>query len=84
MEYQYITNKAGQTVAVVVPIQEWEALQSKVKEECLTSAEVKEAEQSWKDYLAGKAEPIEQVRKELLEDKTSNCSRFIGPSRGRL
>jgi len=68
MEHQYITNKAGQTVAVVVPIQEWEALQSKVKEECLTSAEVKEAEQSWKDYLAGKAEPIEQVRKELLED----------------
>ena len=67
MEYQYLTNKNGKTVAVVVPLQEWEALQSKMEEEYLTDAEIKEAEQSWKDYLAGKGEPVEQVMKELLE-----------------
>jgi PHD/YefM family antitoxin component YafN of YafNO toxin-antitoxin module len=69
MEYQYVTNKNGKTVAVVVPLQEWEALQSKMEEESLTDAEIKEAEQSWKDYLAGKGEPVEQVIKELLEDR---------------
>ena len=69
MEYQYITNKAGTPVAVVVPLHEWEALQSRVKEECLTDAEIREAEQGWKDYLAGRGEPIEQVRKELLENR---------------
>jgi len=69
MEYQYITNKNGKTVAVVVPLQEWEELQSKLEEECLTDAEIKEAEQSWRDYLAGKGEPVKQVMKELLEDR---------------
>ena len=69
MEYQYVTNKNGKTVAVVVPLQEWEALQSKLEEEYLTDAEIKEAEQSWRDYIAGKGEPVEQVMKELLEDR---------------
>jgi PHD/YefM family antitoxin component YafN of YafNO toxin-antitoxin module len=69
MEYQYVTNKNGKTIAVVVPLQEWEALQSKLEEECLTDAEIKEAEQSWRDYLAGKGEPVDQVMKELLEDR---------------
>ncbi|MEE8480201.1 MAG: hypothetical protein V3T59_03055 [Desulfobacterales bacterium] len=69
MEYQYVTNKNGKTVAVVVPLQEWEALQAKMEEECLTDAEIEEAEQSWRDYLAGKGEPVEQVMKELLEDR---------------
>lgn len=69
MEYQYVTNKNGKTVAVVVPLQEWEALQSKLEDECLTDVEIKEAEQSWRDYLAGKGEPVEQVMKELLEDR---------------
>ncbi len=69
MEYQYVTNKNGKTVAVVVPLQEWEALQSKLEEECLTDAEIKEAEQSWGDYLAGKGEPVELVMKELMEDR---------------
>ena len=69
MEYQYVTNKNGKTVAIVVPLQEWKALQSKLEEECLTDAEIKEAEQSWRDYLAGKGEPVEQVMKELLEDR---------------
>ena len=40
-----------------------------MEEECLTNAEIKEAEQSWRDYLAGKGEPVEQVMKELLEDR---------------
>ena len=69
MEYQYVTDKNGKTLAVVVPLQEWEALQAKMEEECLTDAEIEEAEQSWRDYLAGKGEPVEQVRKELLEDR---------------
>jgi hypothetical protein len=69
MEYQYITNKAGKRIAVVVPLKEWETLQSKMKEECLTDAEIREAEQGWKDYLAGKGEPIDQVKKELLVDR---------------
>ena len=69
MEYQYVTNKNGKTVAVVVPLQEWEELQSKLEEECVTDAEIKEAEQSWRDYLASKGEPVEQVMKELLEDR---------------
>ena len=69
MEYQYVTNKNGETVAVVVPLQEWEALQSKLEEEYLTDAEIKEAEQSLRDYIAGKGEPVEQVMKELLEDR---------------
>ncbi len=69
MEYQYVTDKNGKTLAVVVPLQEWEALQAKMEEECLTDAEIKEAEQSWRDYLAGKGEPVEQVMKELLEDR---------------
>ena len=69
MEYQYVTNKKGETVAVVVPLQEWEALQSRLEEECLTDAAIKEAEQSWRDYLAGKGEPLRQVMKELLEDR---------------
>ena len=69
MEYQYLTNEAGKHVAVVVPLKEWEALQSKLKEECLSDEDIKEAEQTWKDYLDGKGEPIEQVMKELLEDR---------------
>ena len=69
MEYQYVTDKNGKTLAVVVPLQEWETLQSKMEEECLTDVEIKEAEQSWRDYLAGKGEPVEQVMKELLEER---------------
>jgi len=69
MEYQYVTDKNGKTLAVVVPLQEWEALQAKMEEECLTDAEIEEAEQSWRDYLAGKGEPVEQVMKELLENR---------------
>ena len=69
MEYQYVTDKNGKTVAVVVPLQEWEALQSKLGEEYLTDIEIKEAEQSWRDYLGGKGEPVGLVMKELLEDR---------------
>lgn len=69
MEYQYITNKAGEPIAVVVPLKEWETLQSRMREECLTDAEIGDAEQGWKDYLAGKAEAIEQVKKELLVER---------------
>jgi len=69
MEYQYLTNEAGKHVAVVVPLKEWEALQAKLKEECLSDEDIKEAEQAWKDYLDGKGEPIEPVMKELLEDR---------------
>jgi len=69
MEFQYITNKAGKPVAVVVPLEEWETLQSKMREETLTDAEIRETEQGWKDYLAGKGESVEQVRRELLVDR---------------
>ncbi len=62
MEYQYVTDKNGKTLAVVVPLQEWEALQAKMEEECLTDAEIKEAEQSWRDYLAGKGEPVNPIK----------------------
>jgi PHD/YefM family antitoxin component YafN of YafNO toxin-antitoxin module len=69
MEYQYVTDKVGKPVAIVVPLEEWEALQSKVKEECLSDKEIAEAEHGWKEYLAGKAEPVEQVKKELLDSR---------------
>lgn len=68
MEYQYITNKAGIPVAVIVPIQEWELLQSKLKEECLTADEIQSAEAGWKEYLEGKGEDVEKIFKELIED----------------
>jgi antitoxin (DNA-binding transcriptional repressor) of toxin-antitoxin stability system len=68
MEYQYITNKAGTPVAVIVPIQEWEIMQSRLKEEYLTADEIKSAEKGWKEYLDGKGESVEKIAKELLED----------------
>ncbi|MBN1227093.1 MAG: hypothetical protein JXA79_08875 [Deltaproteobacteria bacterium] len=69
MEYQYITDKDGEAIAAVIPLKEWEALQYKMEEESLTDTEIKEAEQSWRDYLAGRGEPVEQVMKELLENR---------------
>lgn len=68
MEYQYITNKAGIPVAVIVPIQEWELLQSKLKEECLTEDEIQSAEAGWKEYLEGKGEDVEKIAQELVEE----------------
>jgi hypothetical protein len=59
---------------LVVPLREWEALQSKLEEECLIDDEIKEAEQSWRDYPAGKGEPIKQVMKELLEVRKCRIS----------
>jgi len=40
MDYQYITNKTGTPIALVVPIQEWENLQSRLKEEYLRASAI--------------------------------------------
>ncbi len=69
MEYQYLTNEGGQPIAVVVPLEEWEALQSKIKDDFLSDNEIKEAEQSWSDYLNGKGGSVNEVYKELIEDR---------------
>ena len=69
MEYQYLTNEGGQPIAVVVPLEEWDALQSKIKDDFLSDNEIKESEQSWSEYLNGKGVSVNEVYKELIEDR---------------
>ncbi|MFH1076544.1 MAG: hypothetical protein V1753_06850 [Pseudomonadota bacterium] len=68
MEYQYITSQSGKTIAVVVPIHLWEAMQDMLEQDAISDQELHEAEQGWQEYLAGKGQPIEQVMQELLND----------------
>jgi len=67
MPIQYITDAKGKKVAVVVPMDEWEALQEKLDK--LTPAEAAASDSAWQDYLAGKTKPLSQVRKEQLHDR---------------
>jgi PHD/YefM family antitoxin component YafN of YafNO toxin-antitoxin module len=67
MPIHYITDARGKKVAVVVPLEEWEALQEKLDK--LTPAEAAAADDAWQDYLAGKSKPLAQVIKEQLHDR---------------
>ncbi|MGA7563016.1 MAG: hypothetical protein WBW55_07440 [Desulfobaccales bacterium] len=67
MPIQYITDPKGKKVAVVVPMEEWEALQEKLDK--LTPAEASASDAAWEDYLAGKTKPLAQVMKEQLHDR---------------
>ena len=67
MPIQYITDARGKKVAVVVPLEEWQALQEKLDK--LTPAEAAAADGVWQDYLAGQTKPLAQVIKEQLHDR---------------
>jgi PHD/YefM family antitoxin component YafN of YafNO toxin-antitoxin module len=67
MPIQYITNARGKKVAVIVPLEEWQALQEKLDK--LTQAEESASDAAWTDYLAGKTKPLAQVIKEQLHDR---------------
>jgi len=67
MPIQYITNTRGKKVAVIVPLEEWQALQEKLDK--LTQAEASASDAAWADYLAGKTKPLAQVIKEQLHDR---------------
>ena len=54
-------------MAVVVPVEEWEALQEKLDR--LTPAEAAASDSAWQDFLAGKTKPLAQVIKEQLHDR---------------
>jgi hypothetical protein len=68
MAIQYITNARGKKVAVVVPLEEWQALQAKLDK--FTQAEESASDAAWVDYLAGKTKPLAQVIKEQLHDRS--------------
>jgi PHD/YefM family antitoxin component YafN of YafNO toxin-antitoxin module len=67
MPIQFITDARGKKVAVVVPVEEWQALQEKLDK--LTKAEAAASDAAWQDYLAGKTKPLSQVIKEQLHDR---------------
>ncbi len=67
MPIQYLTNAKGKKVAVVVPLEEWQALQEKLDK--LTQAEAAASDAAWADYLAGETKPLARVRKEQLHDR---------------
>jgi PHD/YefM family antitoxin component YafN of YafNO toxin-antitoxin module len=67
MPIHYITDARGKKVAVVVPLEEWEALQEKLDK--LTPAEAAASDDAWQDYLGGKTKPLAQVIKEQLHDR---------------
>jgi PHD/YefM family antitoxin component YafN of YafNO toxin-antitoxin module len=64
MPIQYITDARGKKVAVVVPLEEWKALQEKLDK--LTPEEAAASDSAWQDYLAGKSKPLAQVIEEQL------------------
>ena len=67
MPIQYLIDARGEKVAVVVPLDEWQALQDKL--DTLTKAETAASDAAWQDYLAGKTRPLDQVMKEQLHDR---------------
>ncbi len=67
MPIRYITDADGKKVAVVVPLEEWQALQEKLDK--LTLAEAEASDAAWEDYSAGKTMPLDQVIKEQLTDR---------------
>jgi len=73
MDIQYMVDKQGQKVAVVIPIEDWEAIQARDIEyaDDVTPEEIAEAEAAWAEYQAdpGTAKPIEQVMREQLVER---------------
>ncbi len=69
MPIQHVYNDAGEEVAVLVPIDEWEALQRQHEDDRLTPQEAEALDADWKAYQADPdmAKPLEQVKRELLE-----------------
>ncbi len=72
MPIHYLTDAQGKKVAVVVPLEEWEALQTKLRDLAyieLSPAEAAASEAAWQDFLAGKTKTLAQVIKEQLHDR---------------
>ena len=72
MAVHYLTDVRGKKVAVVVPIEEWEALQAKLRDLAyfeLSPEEAAASDTAWQDFLAGKTKPLAQVIKEQLHDR---------------
>lgn len=70
MGVQYVLDAEGRRSAVIVPIEEWEALRVKnleYAEDRLSAEEVAEAEAAWTDYQADpdSAQPVEEVIREM-------------------
>lgn len=68
MAVQYLTDESGKPIAVVIPIEQWEALQSEFEEEKVTEEELKDAERGWNEYLSGKGENLKSICNELLNE----------------
>ncbi|MBM4273808.1 MAG: hypothetical protein FJ134_04985 [Deltaproteobacteria bacterium] len=72
MAVQYLTDAKGKKVAVVVPLEEWETLQARLRDltyEELTPAGAAASDAAWQDFLAGNTKPLAQVIKEQLHDR---------------
>ena len=67
MSIQYVTDAEGHRVAVVVPIEQWEAMQAKL--DGLSLDEIEASDKAWQDYLGGKTKPLAQVIQEQLHDR---------------
>jgi hypothetical protein len=67
MSIQYVTDAEGHRVAVVVPIEQWEAMQAKL--DGLALDEIEASDKAWQDYLGGKTKPLAQVIQEQLHDR---------------
>ena len=70
MSIQYVLDAEGRRSAVIVPIEEWEALRVKnleFAEDQLSAEEIAEAEAAWAQYQAdpGSAQPVEEVMRQL-------------------
>lgn len=70
MGVQYVLDAEGRRSAVIVPIEEWEALRVKnleYAEDRLSDEEIAEAEAAWADYQADpdSAQPVEEVMREM-------------------
>lgn len=70
MGVQYVLDAEGRRSAVIVPIEEWEALRVKnleYAEDRLSDEEIAEAEAAWAAYQKDpdSAQPVEEVMREL-------------------
>jgi PHD/YefM family antitoxin component YafN of YafNO toxin-antitoxin module len=70
MSIHYVTDEQGEKIAVVVPIQEWEALLGRLEDDdSLSPEEASRAEESWQEYVAGRTRTLSQVKKALLTER---------------
>jgi PHD/YefM family antitoxin component YafN of YafNO toxin-antitoxin module len=70
MSIQYVTDEQGEKIAVVVPIQEWEALLGRLEDDdSLSPEEASRADESWQEYVAGRTRTLSQVKKALLYER---------------